>query len=166
MGAGTTQALRITAIHFQKSLPAWTSTEMPGPDLRCQTRTQRYVIQQTKYRNSYRFRVWNLPTESGAKPFLDTDLGGSYVRTSGPDARPCGHYIRTWGFRGKGNGDQYSVSLPDCYTRGHAPENALASVSVSTRFSPQWCYPIPVTADSAHTVSILRSSKTLMTAAK
>jgi hypothetical protein len=157
-GLDKAQILRITAINFQESLPWWTSTKIPGADLRCQTKTQRYVIQRTAYRNSYRFRVWNLPAGSGAKPFLDTDLGGSHVRTSGAEARPCGHYIRTWDFRGKGNGDWYSLSLPNCEDRGHAPENALASVRVSTRFQPQWCYPIPVMAEGAQNVSALRSS--------
>lgn len=101
-GIGTARALRITAINFQSSMPWWTSTEIPGADLRCQTRTQRYVIQRTAYRNSYRFRVWNLPAGSGAKPFLDTTLGGSRVSTTGAEARPCGHYIRTRGISRQG----------------------------------------------------------------
>jgi hypothetical protein len=158
VSVGTARALRITAINFQNSLPWWTSTEVPGADLKCQTRTQRYVIQRTAYRNSYRFRVWNLPAGPWAKPFLDTDLGWSYVKTSGPDARPCGHYIRTWNFRGKGNGDTYTLSLPNCDERGHAPENALASVRVSTRFQPQWCYPVPAMAEGADDVSTPRGS--------
>jgi hypothetical protein len=87
-------------------------------------------------------------------------LGGSRVRTSGAEARPCGHYIRTWDFRGRGNEDWYSPSLPDCHDRGHAPQNALANVRVNTKLQPQWCYPVPVKVEGAHNVSILRSSTT------